>query len=127
MNCLPFRQKIAMSLTDLKRKKTKDTRVKVSVDDFIEDANNYALGLGASHGQPVITSTTQDFLKGLDKKSTKIYRHATFTLTEKSISQLDEIAKSNKVAKSKILRILIDDFYQQSNTKQSDLLRKTSR
>jgi hypothetical protein len=127
MNCLPFRQKIAMSLTDLKRKKTKDTRVKVSVDDFIEDANNYALGLGASHDQPVITSTTQDFLKGLDKKSTKIYRHATFTLTEKSISQLDEIAKSNKVAKSKILRILIDDFYQQSNTKQSDLLRKTSR
>jgi hypothetical protein len=127
MNCLPFRQKIAMILTDLKRKKTKDTRVKVSVDDFIEDANNYALGLGASHGQPVITSTTQDFLKGLDKKSTKIYRHATFTLTEKSISQLDEIAKSNKVAKSKILRILIDDFYQQSNTKQSDLLRKTSR
>ncbi|PKH98865.1 replication protein RepA, partial [Shewanella sp. 11B5] len=30
-----------MSLTDLKRKKPKDTRVKVSVDDFIEDANNY--------------------------------------------------------------------------------------
>jgi hypothetical protein len=100
-----------MSLTDLKRKKPKDTRVKVSVDDFIEDANNYALGLGASHGQPDITSTTQEFLKGLDKKSTK----------------LDEIAKTSKVAKSKILRILIDEFYQQSSVKQSDLLRKTSR
>ncbi|QDE30852.1 MULTISPECIES: replication protein RepA [Shewanella] len=116
-----------MSLTDLKRKKRKDTQVKVSVDDFIEDANNYAFGIGTSHDQPDITSTAQEFLSGLDKKSTKIYRHATFTLTEKSISQLDEIAKTSKVAKSKILRILIDQFYQQSGAKQSDLLRKASR
>lgn len=113
-----------MSLTDLKRKKPKDTRVKVSVDDFIEDANKYALGLDASHGQSNIASNTQEFLRGLDKKSTKIYRHATFTLTEKSISQLDEIAKVSKVAKSKILRILIDEFYQQSNTEQTNLLAK---
>ncbi|MBB1440859.1 replication protein RepA [Shewanella sp. SG41-4] len=116
-----------MSLTDLKRKKPKDTRVKVSVDDFIEDANNYALGLKASDGQANVNSTTQDFLKGLDKKSTKIYRHATFTLTEKSISQLDEMAKNSNVAKSKILRILIDEFYQQSSIEQSNLLGKTSR
>ncbi|AZG72878.1 replication protein RepA [Shewanella livingstonensis] len=116
-----------MSLTDLKRKKPKDTRVKVSVDDFIEDANKYALGLDSAHGQSTIPLNTQDFLKGLDKKSTKIYRHATFTLTEKSISQLDELAKISKVAKSKILRILIDDFYQQGSTKQAELLGKTSR
>jgi hypothetical protein len=116
-----------MSLTDLKRKKPKDTRVKVSVDDFIEEANNYALGLGTFHGQAYITLTTQDFLKGLDKKSTKLYRHATFTLTEKSISQLDDIAKNSKIAKSKILRILIDEFYQQSLTQQSTILGKTSR
>ncbi|GGP90932.1 replication protein RepA [Shewanella ulleungensis] len=114
-----------MSLTDLKRKKTKDTRKKVSVDDFIEDANNYALGKTA--GQTAPSQTTAQFLKGLDKKSTKIYRHATFTLTEKSISQLDEIAKTTKVAKSKILRVLIDEFYQQHDNDQLTILSKSSR
>ena len=113
-----------MSLTDLKRKKPKDTHEKVSVDEFIEDANNYALGLAS--GQ-VVPNTKEELLKGLDKKSTRIYRHATFTLTEKSISQLDEIAKTNKVAKSKLLRILIDDFYQQHSTTQLTILSKSSR
>ncbi|GGQ21041.1 ribbon-helix-helix domain-containing protein [Shewanella litoralis] len=114
-----------MSLTDLKRKKPKDTRQKVSVDDFIEDANNYALGKTA--GQNPSGQTTAQFLKGLDKKSTKMYRHATFTLTEKSISQLDEIAKTTKVAKSKILRVLIDEFYQQHDNTQLTILSKSSR
>ncbi|GGP46999.1 replication protein RepA [Shewanella algicola] len=114
-----------MSLTDLKRKKLKDTRNKVSVDEFIEDANNYALGKTSEQNSP--SQTTAQFLKGLDKKSTKIYRHATFTLTEKSISQLDEIAKTTKIAKSKILRVLIDEFYQQQDTAQLTILSKSSR
>ncbi|MDD8057751.1 MULTISPECIES: replication protein RepA [Shewanella] len=114
-----------MSLTDLKRKKLKDTRNKVSVDEFIEDANNYALGKTA--GQNTTSQTTAQFLKGLDKKSTKIYRHATFTLTERSISQLEEIAKTSKMAKSKILRVLIDEFYQQQDTTQLTILSKSSR
>jgi hypothetical protein len=33
-----------MSLTDLKRRKKKSPRDSISVDDFIEDANNYAFG-----------------------------------------------------------------------------------
>ena len=114
-----------MSLTDLKRKAPKGTRKKVSVDDFIEDANNYALGKTSDQVAP--RQTTAQFLKGLDKKSTKIYRHATFTLTEKSIAQLDEIVKSTNVAKSKIIRILIDEFYQQHDTDQLTRLSKSSR
>ncbi|WP_434926465.1 replication protein RepA [Shewanella sp. HL-SH8] len=113
-----------MSLTDLKRKKPKQKKKSVSVDDFIEDANNYALGKQTVVGEnPQMQQSTQAFLSGLDKKSVKIYRHATFTLTERSITQLDKLSKNNNVAKSKLLRILIDDFYHLSTTDQQKQLK----
>lgn len=113
-----------MSLTDLKRKKPKQAKKSVSVDDFIEDANNYALGKQTVIGEnPPMQQSTQIFLNGLDKKSAKIYRHATFTLTERSITQLDQLSKSSSVAKSKLLRILIDDFYNLSKTDQQKRLK----
>lgn len=52
-----------MSLTDLKRKKPKQIIKPVSVDDFIEDANNYALGKASLLAAP----TTHTIVKGLDK------------------------------------------------------------
>jgi len=113
-----------MSLTDLKRKKPKLHKKSVSVDDFIEDANNYAFGKQTVVGDDSpAKQSTQDFLKGLDKKSVKIYRHATFTLTEKSIGQLDELSKNVGMAKSKLLRILIDDFYHLSTSNQQKRLK----
>lgn len=93
-----------MSLTDLKRKKLKPKPNELSADDFISDADRYAMG------EDNKTGLSRAKL-GLDKKSTSLYRHATFTLTEHSISQLDTLAKNSKLAKSKILRLLIDDFY----------------
>ncbi|QIR14251.1 ribbon-helix-helix domain-containing protein [Shewanella aestuarii] len=114
-----------MSLTDLKRKKPKQIRKAVSVDDFIEDANNYAFGKQTVVGEsPQMQQSTQDFLQGLDKKSTKIYRHATFTLTEKSIAQLNELSKTTQIAKSKLLRMLIDDFYRLTDAKQHAMLKR---
>lgn len=114
-----------MSLTDLKRKKPKHDRKAVSVDDFIEDANNYAFGKQTVVGQsPQMQQSTEDFLRGLDKKSVKIYRHATFTLTEKSISQLNELSKNSQIAKSKLLRMLIDDFYRLTEAKQQAMLKR---
>ena len=102
-----------MSLTDLKRKHRKQKSDHISVDDFIEDANNYAFGKKTITGENNQTQqTTQEFLRGLDKASTKIYRHATFTLTEKSITQLEELSKTSCMAKSKILRVLIDNIHQ---------------
>lgn len=109
-----------MSLTDLKRKKPKQIIKPVSVDDFIEDANNYALGKASL----LATATTQTIVKGLDKKSTKIYRHATFTLTENSISQLETLSKSNNIAKSRLLRILINEFSQLSPIQQDHIVNK---
>ncbi|MCL1089500.1 ribbon-helix-helix domain-containing protein [Shewanella profunda] len=108
-----------MSLTDLKRKKPKQIITPVSVDDFIEDANNYALGKASQLIVPPASIS-----KGLDKKSVKIYRHATFSLTETSISQLDTLSKETKIAKSRLLRILIDEFSQRSMDEQYQLLHK---
>lgn len=114
-----------MSLTDLKRKKLKTDRSKLTVDDFIEDANNYAFG------KPSVIDVGPDALvppptvkKGLDKKTTKSYRHATFTLTERSIAQLDKLAKQTKVAKSKLLRLLIEEFSQKTTAEQVLLIKK---
>ena len=114
-----------MSLTDLKRKKLKTDRSKLSVDDFIEDANNYAFGKPSAMN--LGTSSSEDSaaaFKGLDKKTTKSYRHATFTLTERSIAQLDKLAKQTKIAKSKLLRLLIEDFSQKTALEQSLLVHK---
>jgi hypothetical protein len=110
-----------MSLTDLKRKKQKTERPKLSVDDFIEDADNYAFGK-PSVLDPNEAKSPAKQKKGLDKASSKSYRHATFTLTENSISQLDALSKQTKMAKSKLLRILIDEFSQKSKSEQKQLL-----
>ncbi|MCH1931644.1 ribbon-helix-helix domain-containing protein [Shewanella sp. A25] len=108
-----------MSLTDLKRKKPKQVIKSVSVEDFIEDANNYAFGKAS-----ILSTQPPPLLKGLDKKSTKMYRHATFTLTETSISQLDELSKETKIAKSRLVRILIDEFSRKSFDEQISVVNK---
>jgi hypothetical protein len=93
-----------MSLTDLKRKKLKPKPKSLSADEFISDADNYAAGRNKQ-------LTQQGAKTGLNKKTSSLYRHATFTLTERSISQLDKLSQNNQLAKSKILRLLIDEFY----------------
>ncbi len=105
-----------MSLTDLKRKKKKVQQTKISVEDFIEDANNYALG------KPSVLEAKPARPKGLDKSTTKIFRHATFTLTEQSIAQLNALSKETNIAKSRLLRIFIQEFCNKSKHEQTELL-----
>ncbi|AQS38728.1 plasmid segregation centromere-binding protein ParG [Shewanella psychrophila] len=110
-----------MSLTDLKRRKKKTPQAQVSIEDFIEDANNYAFG------QPSVVSKSRKKLskikhKGLDKHSTKIYKHATFSLTEDAIGILDRISADKKIAKSRLIRILIHEFSVKSENEQSAII-----
>jgi len=107
-----------MSLTDLKRKKPKVDRSKISVEDFIADANNYAAGKPSL----LVSEQLKKQKRGLDKQSTKTYRHATFTLTESSIAQLDKIAKGSGIAKSRLVRILIKEFSSKSEAEQTRIL-----
>lgn len=106
-----------MSLTDLKRKNPKQIITPVSIDDFIEGANHYALGKASLFAAP-----PAHVQRGFNKKSAKIYRHATFTFTETCISQLEILSKDTKIAKSRLLRILIQEFSQRTAAEQHSIV-----
>lgn len=109
-----------MSLTDLKKSKddnNKKRKKAFSVDDFISDAENYA------KGSPQLVSeernNTVELPQALaaakevseqQEKQQKPYRHATFTLSETAIAQLQELAQETQLAKSHIIRILISEL-----------------
>jgi hypothetical protein len=108
-----------MSLADLKKSNANNgKKKKFTVDEFIDDAENYAKGM------PEIVTTGKDNklavqkAVGLAKKAKaqkkatqkKLYRHATFTFNEQTFKQLNYLAKESKLAKSHILRILIAEF-----------------
>ncbi|WP_220719244.1 replication protein RepA [Agarivorans litoreus] len=101
-----------MSLTDLK-KRTKQTvkRNKVSVDQFIEDADNYAQGKPSAVDK--LTTTA---------KPTTNFRHCTFTFDASAIAHLQHASEQHKVAKSKLLRMLLKQFNSLSHEQQQALL-----
>ena len=108
-----------MSLTDLK-KTTQGNKKKrqFTVDEFIADAENYALGhpeivnsdntKNVSIEQAILAAKQQ--LASKNMKGNKPFRHATFTLSEQAIIQLQDLAKETKLAKSHIIRILINEL-----------------
>jgi len=124
-----------MSLSDLRKSKDGKSKKKAfTVDEFIADAENYA------KGSPEIVSgdkaQTLDLKQALaaakqfevkkraerhQLKQTQPFRHATFTLSEEAITQLQELAIDSNLAKSHIIRILIDEL---CNKEQKDKLTK---
>ncbi|MEE1675227.1 replication protein RepA [Agarivorans aestuarii] len=101
-----------MSLTDLK-KRTKQPvkRSKVSVDQFIEDADNYAQGKTSASNKPL-----------KNPKATTNFRHCTFTFDASAIAHLQQASEQHKVAKSKLLRLLLKQFDSLSPQQQQALL-----
>lgn len=112
-----------MSLSDLKKSNQgKTTKKQFTVDEFIADAENYA------KGAPEIVSGEKSQTLGLKeaiaaakqfevkqreerrKADNKPFRHATFTLSEQAIEQLQALAIDSNLAKSRIIRILIDEL-----------------
>jgi hypothetical protein len=119
-----------MSLTDLKKtSQGKPKKRKFTVDEFIADAENYALG----HPEIVNSSDTKNVgieqaiiaakqqFESKKAKGSKPFRHATFTLSEHAIDQLQNLAKDTKLAKSHIIRILINEL---CDEEQHDKLKK---
>lgn len=121
-----------MSLIDLKKSKDGPRKKKkFTVDEFIADADNYA------QGKPKIVSREHDeislqqaILAAKEHANRKTqtsnevgrrFRPATFTLSEAAIEQLQELAVDTKLAKSHIIRILIDEL---CNKDQKEKLRK---
>jgi len=114
-----------MSLTDLKKSTDgRGKKRKFTVDEFISDADNYAKGApeivsGVNYNELNLTQAvlaTKQYVKqktenvDSERKENKPFRHATFTLSEEAIDQLQDLAIDTKLAKSHILRILIDEL-----------------
>ncbi|MBE0365826.1 hypothetical protein PULV_b0498 [Pseudoalteromonas ulvae UL12] len=98
-----------MSLADLKKKAAAQTRKKIDVDDFIEDATAYA------QGQSILSQTKQVQSKPSQQKRKKNarprkFKNATFTLSPEHIEQLNHLAEHTGFAKSRILRLLIEQI-----------------
>ncbi|WP_448565827.1 hypothetical protein [Thalassotalea ganghwensis] len=113
-----------MSLSDLKKSnQSKGKKKQFTVDEFIADAENYAKGtpeiVSGDKSQKLdlkeaIAAAKQFEVKQRaerrQKKDEKPFRHATFTLSEQAIQQLQELAVDSNLAKSRIIRILIDEL-----------------
>ena len=89
-----------MALTDLKKKSQPTANTKISADDFIDDANNYAMGM------PRIVRLRHQ-LPEEDDTTRLPMRHATFTLSQEAIAALNELSQLTGEPKSKLIRKLI--------------------
>ncbi len=105
-----------MSLIDLKKSNsTKSSKKQFTVDEFIEDAEAYAQGepkivAGESLNVEKALILTRK-IKKTEPELTPLRpkRHATFTLSEEAIEQLASLAQDTALAKSHIIRILINE------------------
>jgi len=91
-----------MALTDLKKNSTRSNKRDFTVDEFIADAEHYAMG------KPQIVSVRK--VSADDKEpliSKGPMRHATFTLSEEAIDVLNKLSQETGVSKSKLIRQLI--------------------
>lgn len=92
-----------MSLANLKKKQPTARLKKLTVEDFIEDAQAYARGesvLGQLAAQAIKVRVKRN-------KSTRT-KHATFSLSENCISQLANLAQRTGISKSKLVRMLVN-------------------
>lgn len=138
-----------MSLTDLKKSKVhKVKNKKFTVDEFISDAENYAKGTpkivseisrseqishklslkqAINEAKRYVEMTEIEHQQAEDikvddsAKVSKPFRRATFTLSEEAIEQLQGLSEDSDLAKSHILRILIDEL---CNKEQNEQLKK---
>jgi len=120
-----------MSLTDLKKNTNgkKDKKL-FTIDEFIADAENYAKGSpeivsesiheesakklnlqqAINEAKRYVEMTENEHKKENKDKHEKPFRRATFTLSEDAINQLQNLSQGTDLAKSHILRILIDEL-----------------
>jgi predicted AAA+ superfamily ATPase len=133
-----------MGLADLKKNASlcKSTNnIAVSIDDFIAAADLYAAGQDRpqhEEKQTLMTSDASkqnniiDFLqrkypqhvepiKSVNKSKQQLYRRCTYTLSETAISQLALLSQQGGVAKSKLIRQLISQYFSLSPQQQKRL------
>lgn len=98
-----------MALTDLKKNSTRSTNRTLSVDEFIADAEHYAMG--APTQVPTITKIVPEPSPTASAQlNAGPMRHATFTLSHEAIELLNQLSQETGMSKSKLIRQLIFSF-----------------
>lgn len=111
-----------MSLADLKKQSSKKIQRSFTVDEFIDDATNYSIGDPQIVSADIQAQTrllsqkiAETIEPNVEPQADKPFKHATFTLSEDIIEQLNELAIKTSIPKSRLLRILVNNFYFQDN------------
>ncbi len=133
-----------MGLADLKKNSTQSRALSDSeqrsvslsdlIEDFIDDAIHYAAGQPQQSKQFAQVITLETGFNGMLSaqipsqkelpKSDKPYRKATFTLSESAIAHLAELASGCDLAKSKLIRLLIEHYYSLDKSEQMKIQRR---
>ncbi|GGQ13784.1 hypothetical protein [Shewanella litoralis] len=122
-----------MGLADLKKNASlckAERPIAVSIDDFIAAADLYAAGKstpsissakGQTHNEVLEPTNVVDFLQRkypnqpqpLVKASSgsKPFKRCTYTLSESAIDQLTQLSQQGNIAKSKLIRQLINHYF----------------
>lgn len=107
-----------MSLLNLRKESTPSKAVKCTVDEFIDNAQNYARGF-----DHVPNTTDREVVSATQVQPPKLpFRKATFTLSEPCIESLTQLAQEAGCAKSHLIRMLIHQLEEASPVEQQLLL-----
>lgn len=101
-----------MGLSDLKKKRDKTPIEPLTIDEFIDDAELYALGqprLVSPERRQHQPSLPDKMLEGEAAKP--VYKKATYSMSLDSIDQLADIAIRDGMKKSQLLRLFTHYFY----------------
>ncbi len=136
-----------MGLADLKKNSTQSDssaksntrKFQMSLDEFIDDATTYAAGhtsdgksmadvielasrFTVPESKPLTKVINNDEIWPIKKftRGTVPYRKATFTLSESAISHLAELASGCDIAKSKLIRFLIEHHFSLNETERKE-------
>lgn len=104
-----------MALTDLKKNSTPSTNRRLSVEEFIADAEHYAMGTPSS-GTTSIATVVAELAAPAASLNHGPMRHATFTLSQEAIDLLNQLSHDTGMSKSKLIRQLIFSVNERSLT-----------
>ncbi|MGL4207350.1 MAG: CopG family transcriptional regulator [Aeromonadaceae bacterium] len=106
-----------MGLSDLKKKKVKEPgpAPHVTIDEFINDAELYALGhpkvVSPERSLPPSQPTPQPNNLAANKELKATFKKATYSMSVESIDNLNLIAEQDGFNKSQLLRLFTHYFY----------------
>ncbi|EWH08686.1 RepA domain-containing protein [Catenovulum agarivorans DS-2] len=112
-----------MGMADLKKTCSKQYELaEFDVDDFIDDVDNYIHGRQSFIFPPQLTVVEESSRLTSLPVCKQVRKNATFSLNTECIAQLNSLSQAQAVNKSKLIRILINQFAQLSPSEQKKIL-----